>query len=346
MYKLVALLLVIALINADVAPNLGVARQYQEWKAEHGISYDDDEDRYRLYLFAQKQAEIEQHNSDPSQTWKKGHNQFSCMTAEEFEMTVFGLKVPNNVRDDADSGDSDNSGDTPIVSEEDNDDDHPIVRQLPASKDWSSHTPPIRNQRSCGSCWAFSATAVIETQYILKKGQNRLTFDLSEQQSVDCAKNAYNGCNGGWMAWTYDLAVLKGIVSEASYPYTATWSRSCKTPAATAYKIARYATSTSGTTVAQRVNNMLVMIAASGPVSVALCATNTWSSYRSGVLASSACSSTCSVNHAVVAYGYTALKDWLIRNSWGTSWGASGNMVMKAGNTCRIADNRGQMVYF
>ena len=97
---LTLLLLLLVLAKAsndedDSHPNVMVDADYHAWKQEHGISYDEAEDRYRLFLYKQKQREIEEHNSNSAHTWKKGHNQFSALTQEEFENTYLtGIVEP------------------------------------------------------------------------------------------------------------------------------------------------------------------------------------------------------------------------------------------------------------
>jgi hypothetical protein len=50
--------------------------------------------------------------------------------------------------------------------------------------DWRSKMNSVKNQGSCGSCWAFAATATVEGRYAIKHGSKVV---LSEQQMVDCS---------------------------------------------------------------------------------------------------------------------------------------------------------------
>ena len=96
--------------------------------------------------------------------------------------------------------------------------------------DWTTKgvVSPIQNQEQCGSCWAFSTVATLESAWAVKTGT---LLKLSEQEVVDCSKSCtmdggvYScnaGCNGGWMWSAYlDIASWKGLNSEAAYPYTA-----------------------------------------------------------------------------------------------------------------------------
>jgi C1A family cysteine protease len=82
---------------------------------------------------------------------------------------------------------------------------------------------PVKDQRSCGSCWAFASNSALEGTLAVKRGT--APVHLSEQQLVDCTNNNPNyrtyGCSGGWMlpAWKYQRDF--GAVLASEYPYTA-----------------------------------------------------------------------------------------------------------------------------
>ena len=57
---------------------------FQEWKSQHGVSWAPQEEAYRRLVFEKNFLDIERHNADPFQTYKKGVNQFTVFTQEEF----------------------------------------------------------------------------------------------------------------------------------------------------------------------------------------------------------------------------------------------------------------------
>ena len=87
--------------------------------------------------------------------------------------------------------------------------------------DWTTKNgvTKIKNQGSCGSCWSFAATATSESWSLIK---TKLTYDLSEQQLIDCSGSYGNqGCNGGWPSSALKYIVDKGLTIESAYPYVA-----------------------------------------------------------------------------------------------------------------------------
>ena len=81
-------------------------------------------------------------------------------------------------------------------------------------------------------------------------------------------------------------------------------------------------------------SQLKAILAIHGPVSVAFHADTLFHSYRSGV---HSCPYYSQINHAVVLVGYNS-QGWIIKNSWGTTWGDNGYGIISYGNDCRMGD--------
>src|SRR5450755_4547089 len=97
---------------------------------------------------------------------------------------------------------------------------------------WRDKLPPVRNQNSCGSCWAFAVTATLEATEVLMNGQS---LDLSEQQLVNCVPVGSSGdnCHGNTINRALTWLSGKSQANEQAQPYKAVMSSSCAAPAAT-----------------------------------------------------------------------------------------------------------------
>jgi len=196
----------------------------------------------------------------------------------------------------------------------------------------------IKDQGQCGSCWAFSTTGSLEGQLFRKTGK---LINLSEQQLVDCSTKFGNfGCDGGLMdqGFLYIMSV-KGLENEKSYPYTAE-DGECQYDATKAVGAA-----TGWVDIPSGSEEMLTTaLATNGPISVAIDAGNpSFQFYSGGVYDEPACSSE-NLDHGVLAVGYgvtadTSIPYFVVKNSWGTSWGVDGYIMMSRNgkNQCGIA---------
>ena len=139
---------------------------------------------------------------------------------------------------------------------------------------------------------------------------------------VDCTGHYGNqGCNGGYMTNAYKYVIDKGIVTESEYPYIDV-ERHCSTDGGP-FKISSF-------TEIKNCNDLSNAIM-SRPVSIAVDASS-WTHYRTGVF--SKCTTT--LNHGVLLVGIKK-GNWHVKNSWGTSWGEKGYILLAGGqNTCGI----------
>lgn len=222
-----------------------------------------------------------------------------------------------------------------------------LVDAAPETWNWMDHgaVTAVKNQGSCGSCWAFSTTGNVEGQWYLA---NKELIPLSEQQLVDCdhycdpaePKACDAGCNGGlmWNAMQY-IQDIGGIASEAAYPYRAR-DNTC-----TYRNETRAATISSWKMLPTDEEELAAWLVNYGPVAVALNAE--WLQFYMGGISDPLFCNPKALSHAVLLVGYgtgkTILgkekKYWLVKNSWGTSWGSSGYFkIAKGKNTCGIAE--------
>jgi cathepsin L/xylem cysteine proteinase len=184
---------------------------------------------------------------------------------------------------------------------------------------------PVKNQGSCGSCWAFSAVQEIESGYAMANKVDPISF--SPQQFVDCVKEpsfGSEGCNGGWMDDVFDYALKNKLCTEQEYEYTGRDGKchdnDCKIKSGVT---GRY-------NVPEGDMNALYQAAEKMPLAIAIDATP-MSFYKSGVLHIK----TKNLNHGVQLVGYdieAADPFLLIRNSWGARWGFDGYVKVSTVN--------------
>lgn len=208
--------------------------------------------------------------------------------------------------------------------------------EIPDEIDWRNkgYVTKVKNQGHCGSCWSFSTTGSLEGQLFRK---NNKLIPLSEQQLIDCSGSYGNmGCDGGLMDPSF--AYIKhtgGIMSEADYPYKGIGGK-CE-----ADKNKFVGTVTGCKDISKGSETSLqAAVATVGPVSVAINANNKFQHYKGGIYDEPSCTSR-TLNHAVLVVGYGKGKSeyWTVKNSWGTSWGQNGYILMSRNkkNQCGIA---------
>ncbi|KAJ0017635.1 hypothetical protein Pint_10426 [Pistacia integerrima] len=286
-----------------------IAERHEQWMARHGRTYEDQaEKEKRFKIFKQNLEFIEKFNNAGNQTYKLSINQFADLTDDEFLASRTGYKpVPSQSRTATTSFGYEN------------------LTEVPTSLDWREKdaVTQVKDQGNCGCCWAFSAVAAMEGITQIKTGK---LISLSEQQLLDCSTNGNNqGCNGGMMENAYNYIINnQGLTSETNYPYQAT-EGTCDTQQETApaAQIQSYEK------VPSNNEEALLQAVAKQPVSVAIDSSG-FRYYNGGVFDGN-CGT--NLNHAVTIIGYGTADDgtkyWLIKNSWGQTWGENGYMRIK-----------------
>jgi len=285
---------------------------WKSFKDAHRKSYHPtaESERYAIFMDNMvKAAELERTNPKA----QFGMSPFADLTAAEFK-SYHNLNVTRK------------ASPPPMFS------DAEVSAALASSVDWRSKgaVTQVKDQGQCGSCWAFSSTGGIEGAWQL--AGNKLT-SVSEQELVSCDK-VDSGCNGGLMDNAYSWLVSSKdgkIVTESAYPYTSGRgsSGSCKSTSSMAVG----ATITGHKDVTHTEAQMAAWLSKNGPLPIAVDAQSHWQTYTGGVVSS--CTGH-SLDHGVLAVGYTA-DYWIVKNSWGSSWGESGYIRLAYGsNQCGL----------
>lgn len=190
------------------------------------------------------------------------------------------------------------------------------------SFDWREHgvISEIKHQRSCGSCYIFSATALYESSLSLYHNVNA---DVSEQEFLDCHKK-YT-CNGGWPSSVLRDMSHKPIHNEKSYPYKA-YSGECKLKTkGVFYTTQSGSLRTPPEQILHSPEAIKKAICHYGAVVTTIQATRMFQAYGGGVFDEHPKLTRYQVNHAINLIGWDdSKKAWLIKNSWGAKWGKKG----------------------
>ncbi len=309
--------LLVALLVATVlaaVPNDEYGRAFKAFETgfqKHYVSEQERESRFNIFKANYMYIAVE--NAKGTNSYELGVNKFSDLTNEEFAGTHFGyVKAKQRFGNAKHLGTHEHNGEA-----------------LPTSVDWRNEgaVTPVKNQEQCGSCWAFSTTGSMEGAWKIASGN---LVSLSEEQLVACSKQN-NGCQGGSMELGFQYEEGTNVCTEKSYPYTSGGGSvgACKASSCTAGipsgGVTGYKTVGSST-------NSLMSAVAQQPVSIAVEADKSvFQSYSSGVMTGN-----CGTNldHGILAVGYgteSGTDYWLVKNSWGTSWGEAGYGKLERG---------------
>jgi len=211
--------------------------------------------------------------------------------------------------------------------------------QAPAANfDWRTYgaVTGVKDQGQCGSCWSFGTTGDIEGTWFLKKGK---LISLSEQQLVSCDKTDA-ACNGGLQENAFNYVIKTGgIQSEADYPYVSGTGKVPTCAVNTNKFVANISAWAQVSKSASGESAIASYLVANGPVTIGINA-NPMQYYTHGIDNPSNCSP-LNLNHAVLIVGYgteNGVDYWLIKNSWGTSWGEQGYYrIVRGVDACGLA---------
>jgi C1A family cysteine protease len=300
----------IALVSAASAAQ----PSYQEWAAEYGFNGADEtmEGKYNANV-----AIIDELNTENNGA-TFAVNQFAAMDKTEWKAYL----VRSNAKDQSEA--------PPSLGVHVHD-----GSELAASVDWvtAGAVTKVKDQGQCGGCWSFAATGGLEGAWELASGS--LT-SMSEQQFLDC-DTTDSGCNGGleYQGWTYFKNKNEGICTEGSYPYKAK-DGSCAYSSCT---LAIPAGGISGVTHVSKSSSSLQSALNKQPVSIGIQADQSSFQFYEGGILTAACGT--QLDHSVLAVGYdTSSSYWLVKNSWGASWGANGYIKLTMqGDQCGILDD-------
>lgn len=316
---------------------IGGRQAFESFKVSYNKTYTHAVEHEKRYNIFQKNVDvINLHNAEyraGKHSYWLGVNQFADFTHGEFKARYLGLARTQAKGETLRGTYNTGSG-----------------LQAPSAWDWREKgaVTHVKNQGDCGSCWAFSAVAAMESRYFLDG--NTLT-SFSEQELVDCVDKGKDNCNRGGEMHDGVEEIVKNhgakINTEKQYPYadgTSPHKEKCKPKEQVAIQtqFTGYMNVTSGNETALQMASWKM-----GTISVGIDASEAkFQMYAGGVYSNWRCKKKSDqLDHGVSVVGYGTEKSkngldyWIVKNSWGASWGKSGYIWMKrnAENMCGIA---------
>mmetsp|Transcript_16265 Transcript_16265/g.28092 ORF Transcript_16265/g.28092 Transcript_16265/m.28092 type:complete len:360 (+) Transcript_16265:63-1142(+) len=271
-------------------------------------------------------ATVERVNSNPTSTWTASlyEDVWAGMTVRDMvnmcgtnlEGTLEGFEIP--IKED-------------VIE---------VPEEFDARQKWPDGLHPIRDQKTCGSCWAFSASEVLSDRFAIGS-DNKVNVVLSPQDLVSC--DPYDkGCNGGQLPTVWHYLSKVGAVSDSCLPYSSGDGKDgkCRRQCVDGENFIKYRSS-NFYKVGQKntaVQAIMSEIYTNGPVQGAFKVYADFPNYKAGVYQQT--SSDSLGGHAVKIVGWGKEKNvpyWLIANSWGDKWGENGYFKIRRGtNECGI----------
>lgn len=281
--------------------------EFEEYMHKFSKSYSSDQElALRRQVFIKNLREIREFNSK-GQSWSLGLNQFSDLTAAEFEESYL-LKVSQE-----------EGGKVEIKDYKALDGNF----KLPISIDWRAKgvITPVINTGSCSCGYAVAASSALEAAWAINGHKLPL---LSFQQVIDCS-TGNKGCTSGLAYNSFKYIASAGLANTTVYPIAGSANKCNKTAAAIiTAKASSYLNVTSNS--ANALQSAIVL----QPVAVGVSANvSIWQSYAGGIVNSTSCGTT--VNHYVLAVGYNtagSVPYYVVKNSWGPAWGKEGFMEL------------------
>jgi C1A family cysteine protease len=324
---------------------------FKVWHFVYNKGYDyNTEDGLKKYkAFKKNLMEIKAVNNNSENTWKAGLNEYSDLSFEDFSKFI-GLAPLDveKIRVDVEKLNKSKG-----FRLDDYNDDNEVSTSLSVNArvkvgtpslqattyDYRAYSLPPRAQGSCSSCWAFATMGQIENSYWSKYGSTAGAVNqyLSVQQLVDCDLTS-KGCQYGYPSEAMNYLLTNPAMPDSNYTYTAV-TGTCRYNSSNTVKARVTGMRYGGTYYYPWYPVYVLGLLANGPVVALVGANSNWTYYKSGIF-SSACAS--GVNHSVLVVGYgldsvSGKYYYIVRNSWGTTWGESGYIrILDDGVACSI----------
>ncbi|XP_069749961.1 cathepsin L-like isoform X2 [Narcine bancroftii] len=282
--------------------------EFEKFKVTYKKLYDgEEEEENRFRIFEENLVRARKWQQEDRGTAVYGVNKFSDMSDEEFDQFYLNPLIMSN---------------SSWPQEHDWDpEDAPLAnRSVPRCWNWRRMgiVTPVKNQRRCGSCWAFGVTANVESLWALK---TKRLISMSEQELLDC--DTYDkACKGGYPYSAFSsLIKLGGMMSERAYRYRAR-KGSCRFRRRRCVaKIQSYRN------LRPHECYMKHWVATNGPIVITMNAA-ALKGYKRGIIRPNQYNCPSSkMNHVLMVVGYGVRRNipyWTLKNCWGKNWGENG----------------------